>query len=317
MECNLHPRRFNHGAGRLNLSQETDIDTLYTPLWQTRSKTARLIKTHLVTLTTLRGRRQSGLTFQDGSLDVRSVLILGNYRPSYILARAFHNRGYRVICDMEGYELGAEVSRYVDALWPHAPYAKDPLAFQTRLTNFLARHPEIEWVCPVTEPLIKAFAKAQLTLPEQCKLLNVEGDLVNRCLNKEQMLKLAQDLKVPVAPFAITSNADELFDRAEEIGFPLVVRPQSSSHRLAGQKAVTVTSLEDLTTSFESWKDETTDLLIQRHASGKRDNIYFAAQNGVIERYLHAKILRTDQADGSSRRRGSDHFSLPQLARPK
>lgn len=230
---------------------------------------------------------------------MRSVLILGNYRPSYILARAFHRRGYRVICDMDGYEFGAEMSRYVDAVWPHDPFANDPEAFQALLTRFLADHPKIEWVCPVTEPLIKAFAKASLTLPAQCKLLSVDGTLVNRCLDKEQMLTLAQDLDIPVAPFAITSNAAELFARAKDIGFPLVVRPQSSSHRLAGQKAVTIASLEKLEAGFENWKSETTDLLIQRHASGKRDNIYFAANNGRIERYLHAKILRTDQADGS------------------
>lgn len=230
---------------------------------------------------------------------MRSVLILGNYRPSYILARTFHMRGYRVICDMEGYEFGAEMSRHVHALWPHEPFASDPRGFQATLAHFLDQNPDIEWVCPVTEPLIKAFAADQLSLPSSCKLLSVDGDLVQRCLDKKLMLSLADELDIPVAPFAVTSSEEELLVEAEKIGFPLVVRPQSSSHRLAGQKAVTIDSLEALQAGFESWKDETTDLLIQRHASGKRDNIYFAARDGVIERYLHAKIVRTDQADGS------------------
>ena len=38
---------------------------------------------------------------------------------------------------------------------------------------------------------------------------------------------------------------------------------------------------------------------MQRHAPGLRENIYFAAQDGEIYRYLHAKITRTDQPDGS------------------
>lgn len=230
---------------------------------------------------------------------MRSVLILGNYRPSYILARTFHKRGFRVICDMEGYELGAEMSRYVHALWPHEPYARDPNGFQAVLAHFLNQNPDIEWVCPVTEPLIKAFAQERLSLPASCKLLSVAGDLVQLCLDKNRILSLAKSLEMPLAPFAVISGSEELIAKATEIGFPLVVRPQSSSHRLGGQKAVTIDNLQALQVGFETWKSETSDLLIQRHAMGKRDNIYFAASNGAIERYLHAKIVRTDQADGS------------------
>ncbi len=228
-----------------------------------------------------------------------SVLILGNYRPSYILARTFQKRGFRVICDMEGYEFGAEVSRYVDAIWQHSPFAQKPEKFQQELDAFLAKEHEIQWVCPVTEPLIKAFSNGSLCLPVGPQLLSMAPDLVQKCLDKHFMLSLTQKLEIPVAPFAQTSSKEDLLERATEIGFPIVVRPQSSSFRLEGQKAVTVSALDRLAKHFDIWKGETKDLLIQAHASGKRDNIYFAADDGRITRYLHAKIKRTDQPDGS------------------
>lgn len=228
-----------------------------------------------------------------------SALILGNYRPSYILAKKLKERGYRVICSMDGYERGAEVSRYVDALWQHPALEGHPEAIQAALDDFLTKHADITLVCPVTEPLIKAFAKGLLKVPQGIKLISMAPDLVQTCLDKQTMLELATRLDIPLAPFAATHSEQELFEKAMAIGFPLVIRPLSSQHRLDGQKAKTVESEDELRASWLRWKNETSGLLIQAKAAGKRDNIYFAADHGKIIRYLHAKITRTDQPDGA------------------
>lgn len=230
---------------------------------------------------------------------MKSALILGNYRPSYILAKALKERDYRVICSMDGYERGAEVSRYVDALWQHPALEGSQDALQTALEAFLSKHPDIDLVCPVTEPLIKAFANGILSLPDEAKLISMPPELIQTCLDKQSMLSVATALEIPLAPFAATRSETELFTEAEKIGFPLVIRPLVSQHRLDGQKAKTVTSMTELKESWARWQSETTDLLIQAKAAGKRDNIYFAADQGKIIRYLHAKITRTDQPDGA------------------
>lgn len=236
---------------------------------------------------------------RNGTQAVRSALILGNYRPSYILARRLKERGFRVICSMDGYERGAEVSRYVDALWQHPALEKTPSELQPALDAILASHPDIELVCPVTEPLIKAFAKGDLSVPCSVKLVSMSAQLIQTCLDKKTMLDLATRLQIPLAPFAATRSAEELFEKAETIGFPLVIRPMSSQHRLDGQKARTIENMDNLRDSWTRWQDETKNLLIQAKAAGKRDNIYFAADHGKIIRYLHAKITRTDQPDGA------------------
>lgn len=230
---------------------------------------------------------------------MKSALILGNYRPSYILARRLKERGFRVICSMDGYEGGAEVSRYVDALWWHDAFDGDFSELQPVLDAFIANNPETELVCPVTEPLIKAFANDKLSVPGPVKLITMPAQLIQTCLDKKTMLDLATRLQIPLAPFAATRSTDELFTQAEAIGFPLVIRPLSSQHRLEGQKARTVENMRALRDGWSHWQHETTDLLIQAKAAGKRDNIYFAARHGKIVRYLHAKITRTDQPDGA------------------
>lgn len=230
---------------------------------------------------------------------MRSALILGNYRPSYILAKKLKERGFRVVCTMDGYERGAEASRYVDSLWQHTALDGKPEELQPVLAEFLANHSEIDLVCPVTEPLIKAFAKGTLTVPGNVQLVSMAGELVQTCLDKKTMLDLATRLQIPLAPFATTRSGDALFENAGKIGFPLVIRPLSSQHRLDGQKARTVDTMQELQESWDRWQNETTDLLIQAKAAGKRDNIYFAAKEGKIIRYLHAKITRTDQPDGA------------------
>ncbi|MCV6576665.1 MAG: hypothetical protein OIF58_13100 [Cohaesibacter sp.] len=233
---------------------------------------------------------------------MKSALILGNYRPSYILAKELKARGYRVICGMDGYERGAEASRHVDCLWQHPALGDGMADFQEALSGFLSNHRDIELVCPVTEPVIKAFAKGALSLPSSVTLVSMSNALVQTCLDKQKMLDLATKLDIPLAPFAATHNEQDLFAKAEEIGFPLVVRPLNAQIRLDGQKAQTIESLDQLKQSWKVWTDwdaGASDLLIQAKAAGKRDNIYFAANHGQIVRYLHAKITRTDQPDGA------------------
>lgn len=229
----------------------------------------------------------------------RTALLLGNYRPTYILARSLKMRGYRIICGLDGYDRGAEMSRYVDAVWKHASYQSDLPRFQQDLTALLEKHPEISDIYPVAEPVILAIAKGQLELPETIRIGSMDPDLIKLCLDKQVLLEKAQELSIPVAPFAKTSDEADFYEKASAIGFPLVIRPLVSNQLLGNQKAITCTDEDDLKANDAVWQDAQFQLLIQRHVTGKRDNIYFAASGGEITRYLHAKITRTNREDGS------------------
>lgn len=225
------------------------------------------------------------------------ALILGNYRPSYILARALFRRGYDVICGLDGYDRGTEVSKYVDTVWNHPSYSASSDEFQLALNEFCAKDTAVKLVFPVAENFVRAFAEGHLTLPSDVNLGSMANDTINVCLNKPLLLEKAARLDIPVAPFAITEGRDALLEHADRLKFPLVVRPSDSTKRLAGKKAITCGSRVELETQYDEWEDH--GLLLQEHVSGTRDNIYFSACNGEIQNYLHAKIERTDQPDGS------------------
>ena len=230
---------------------------------------------------------------------VETALILGNYRPSYILARTLTSRGYSVICGMDGYDRGAEVSRYVSAIWDHPKYVAGSNAFQQSLDAFCRHNPSVKLLFPVTEDFVKAFADEKLSVPHGVRLGSMAHETVRHCLDKPRLLTLARELDIPVAPFAVTSNLKDLKQSAAGIGFPIVARPLSSTVRLNGKKAVICQSLDTLIDSYATWQADNQELLLQRFVTGKRDNIYFAAHQGTVFRYLHAKIERTDQPDGS------------------
>ena len=227
------------------------------------------------------------------------ALLIGNYRPTFVLAHSLKNRGYEVIAGLDGYDRGAEVSRYVDKVWKHASYQIEFEKFQFELTRFLKGHPEITDVYPVAEPVIRAVAEERLVLPDHIRVGTMDGALVQHCLDKRALLTQATELEIPVAPFAETTDHDDLYAQAERIGFPLVIRPLETGKLLGSTKAITCNNPDELSRQNEVWKQCDYRLLIQRQVKGKRDNIYFAAKDGEIFRYLHAKIIRTDQPDGS------------------
>ncbi len=237
---------------------------------------------------------------QAGSADAgtRGVLLLGNYRPTLTLARVLSREGYRVVSGLEGCDGGAEHCRFVDELWSHRSVRTDPDGFLEDLRAFLARRADIDVVLPVSEEFVRLFSSHPTKLPEGPLYATPAPDLVNLCLDKLGLMGLAVDAGVPTAPFEMVRTRAAFHKAADRIGLPLVIRPEKSTDRIGGKKAVICQTAEDLAEVSALLSDRCA-LLLQRKASGLRHNIYFAAKDGKVVRYLHALILRTDIPDGT------------------
>ncbi|MGI9351688.1 MAG: hypothetical protein ACR2O3_09010 [Rhizobiaceae bacterium] len=228
-----------------------------------------------------------------------SILLLGNYRPTLVIARSLKSQGYRVISGLEGCDRGAEYSRCVDEIWDHKPVEGNEAGFILELQEFLSGRSDIAFVLPVTENFVRLFAETTPQLPEHVKVVMNDPGVVNACLNKTGMLQLARSCKVPVTPYETVSDFAGLSSALKVIGFPVVVRPADSTLRLFDKKAVTLEGLSCLQQWFSEWPEEHAELLVQAKAPGIRHNIYFAAVDGKILKYLHSRIDRTDRLDGS------------------
>ncbi len=228
-----------------------------------------------------------------------AVLLLGNYRPTITLARVLSREGYRVISGSEGCDGGAEHCRHVAEIWDHASVRENPKGFLTELRAFLEARPEISIVYPVSEEFVRLFAQTPDALPSKPIIVMAKPESVLTCLDKIELMKRAISEAVPTAPFALVSTLSEFHQAVGKIKLPLVIRPEYSTDRIGGKKALVCETQADIDAVVSEIGSRMPSLLLQAKAEGRRHNLYFAAQNGKIVRYLHAVILRTDMPDGT------------------
>ena len=88
-------------------------------------------------------------------------------------------------------------------------------------------------------PLKLANALQDVGIP----ILGTDPDAIDLAEDRERFQKLVNDLKLKQPPNGIASSAEEAFEKAEGIGFPLVIRP---SFVLGGQGMEIVHSMEEL-----------------------------------------------------------------------
>lgn len=227
-----------------------------------------------------------------------TIVLLGNYRPTLVLARVLSKRGYRVIAGLEGCDGGAEHCRFVDEIWDHPELAVGPEIFAAALKAFVKEN-NVSVVFPVSEEFVRFFQEHPGASPSGTIVAMVDPQLVKKCLDKVYILELAAANGVPTAPFTKVGSLDQLKVAVEHTGFPVVIRPEDSTKRLNGKKALFATNADELDRKLSLQPTRKGNLIVQRKVLGRRHNLYFAAYSGQLFQYLHALILRTDNPDGS------------------
>ena len=239
------------------------------------------------------------MNLQSASNCRQTALLLGNYRPTMPIARTLKDRGFKVIASSMGCDLGAENSRYVDGIWDQPPLTENPTEFIDALAAWARKTANLTLVVPVAEEYVRLFANQTIDLPASVHVATPDDALVSLCLDKIQLLTKAAAIGLPVAPFLLVDRIERILDAGTAFGYPLVIRPEHSTNRIFGKKAITVNSPQDIDALLPEWPHGHLNLLVQRKVSGIRHNLYFAANQGSLERVLHSKILRTDRLDGS------------------
>ena len=223
-----------------------------------------------------------------------TVLLLGNYRVSIVIARQLGRAGYSVIVG-GGTDSVVARCRYVESVWDHPSLFKNSKAFLAALDELLEQRPDISVILPVAEPSLLRLVKLSQQLP--IPLAAVDRANVELCCDKGRMVELAAELEVPQAPCAVANNMAELVEVIEQIGYPCVARPNDG--RNYEVKAYFIEDHADFLRMFPEWPRGHKSLLVQAHAYGPRYNRYFVADQGVILDSLDVRIVRTDRSDGS------------------
>ena len=225
----------------------------------------------------------------------RTVLLLGNFRPTVAVVRRVSALGYRTIVKKDEGGLAA-ASKHCDETWDDPVAAGDPEFIDT-LCSYLDQRHDIDIVMPVEEQYVLAIARNREKLPTDRTYATPEARIVLTCLDKVGMLDICEKVGIPSAPNATVTNLDELYAAAERIGFPLVVRPLWSALPIAGRKAYITMDEATMKSELTEWPDGHDSLIVQRFISGPRYNVDYAAQNGKTIHAVATRILRTDSYD--------------------
>ncbi len=223
------------------------------------------------------------------------VLVIGDYRQTLAVVRALAAHGCSVVAGVA--DTGpshVRWSRYPDARWIHPVVGEEFLEpFLEALDRF---RPDV--VFPVGDREIAWIARHRDRLPDVA-LAAADPEITDECQDKVALMQRAADLGVPHSPFRVVGSLEQLTARAEELGYPVFVKPHDPLLRLHGEKGIAAESAAALNIRFSEWPEGHRLLIVQRLADGPRHNVYFAARRGEVLGAVQVAIDRTDRLDGT------------------
>ena len=157
-----------------------------------------------------------------------TVLVTDVGRGSAVsIMRSLGRAGYRVIAADANRRSAGYYSRHATARVRYPSPAEAPEETVEALLDAVRRH-AVDLVVPVTDEVILPLAASRERFEGLCALALPENGALAHAADKNATLELAAGLGIPVPRTALVSTADEAVEAAGEIGWPVVVKPQSS-----------------------------------------------------------------------------------------
>ncbi|MGI9203046.1 MAG: hypothetical protein ACR2Q3_03505 [Woeseiaceae bacterium] len=230
----------------------------------------------------------------------KRILVLGCYEHTLTIARSLARVGHQVILGVTPEQLDqgyVHRSRFVASTWQHPHIVDQPADFDAALLDYLEDNSNTDAIFPVGEDDIRRLACIRNRLPCDVTVVMPGNEAVHRCLNKESSNRLARACRVPTAGTRTVRTASELRQAIEELGLPAIAKPAESTSLLLKKKCVFVRTADELELLCRNWPATESDIIVQNEIAGIRHNCDLVAENGKIEVYFEAEILRTDQLD--------------------
>ncbi len=215
------------------------------------------------------------------------------------MIRSLARAGYTVIVGRSYEKAFTEFSHYVSEAWEHPEIGADEGKFIKCLKVFLAARKNIRAVYPVGEIECACLHRFAPQITPLAAIISTETDTFDVCLDKQAMYRIAESLEIQIPKTVAVKSTLELYDSAEILGYPCVVKPNDALRPFEDQKAVICNSLQDLKNVLPVWPLGNEHLLVQKYIAGPRHNCHFFAIEGVVHLYFEHVVLRTDNVNGT------------------
>ena len=228
----------------------------------------------------------------------RRILLLGDARMAFPVAKALAQEGHKVFAGVSVYSNYLEWSRHVAGSFRHAPLEPgDDVALPT-IRDWLKANP-VDLIQPVSEGSLRFLTRHRDEFEAQATLIMAPREAVETASNKPAMFALCDQLELPLAAHATVTDMNSLEAEIARIGFPLILKPATVDAELFGRKALICKTREVFDDQFPYWPDNHPDLIIQVFVSGPRHSVVFSAQRGRLLGAVEICAARTHEYDGT------------------
>jgi predicted ATP-grasp superfamily ATP-dependent carboligase len=235
---------------------------------------------------------------------MRRVIVTDAGRGSAIaFIRSLGRRGIDVIAADDDSRSPGFRSRYASARLWYPPPARDPEAMVDVLLRE-ARERDVDLIVPVTDDVLLPLARSRARFDGVCQLAIAPDAALEQTADKEATVELARSLDVPVPPTAVVRTAGEAAAVADDLGWPIVLKPQAS--RLVGEtgvEAFAVTYANDparLVAAMERFEGRC-PVLLQRYVRGEGYGVELLLRDGEpLARFQHRRLHEVPVSGGAS-----------------
>jgi len=228
----------------------------------------------------------------------RHILVLGDYRQTVTIVRSLGRAGFRIVLGTSEWHSSTALSRYVSDVRVFEESDHD--RFLDQLESYL-RQERPDYVFPVGEDQARCIAGATQRFMPLATWVMPDPATVLRCFDKRALYALTPTLGIPTASWCEYAGFENWSRAAREMGFPVVVKRKDSAATIKRKKAIILRTPE----AFDGFLAEMQgdpgldSLVLQKFASGERQNCHIAADRGHIVAFFQQKVLRTDELDGT------------------
>jgi len=240
----------------------------------------------------------------------QTVLVTDAGRGSAIaVIRSLGRKKYRVIAaDADAKSIGFR-SRYAhEQLVYPAPEAKPQEFCDCLLETVKAKG--VDLIIPVTDLAGQPLARARCSFSEITRLALPEDTMLKVVTDKDKTWQLAKELGVPVPETYVVDTAKEAVEVSERLGWPLVLKPQSSrklreSNRIDSFKVTYAADTDDLNSQMQNLEGRCS-VLLQRYCAGIGHGVELLMSEGKpLAAFQHKRLREIPVTGGPSAYRES------------
>ncbi len=225
------------------------------------------------------------------------------------IIRSLGRKGWQVVAADSDRASPGFRSRYAHQTLLYPPPESAPQEMVDALLEGARKH-DVDLIIPATDAVILPLSEQRARFAEVCRLALPEADSLAMASNKLATVHLAQRLGVPVPKTHLVETVDQALERASEMSWPVVLKPQVSRLYRDRQAVETYTvcyaeNRDHLAVQMKRFEGRCA-VLLQEYTAGEGHGVELLMDHGrPLAAFQHKRLREIPITGGASSLRQS------------